>query len=113
MVKVFEYYGRAQGMGGRLMRFPFWGRLLIVLAASPGLILLGLSILAFSVSLLALLLLTAPVYRLVRALTPGRVVVPQDQPTAEPSVGQHDVVEGEVVSAGPTPRRPIEVKIVE
>ena len=111
MVKVFEYVGRAQGMGGRLMGFPLWGRALITLAALPGLILLGLSILAFSVSLLALLLLTAPVYRLVRALTPGRAVVPQEQPV-EPTV-QHDVVEGEVVSSGPTIRRPIEVKIVE
>ena len=112
MVKVFEYVGRAQGMGGRLMGFPLWGRALITLAALPGLILLGLSVLAFSVSLLALLLLTAPVYRLVRALTPGLTVAPQDQPAAEASV-QHDVVEGEVVSAGPTIRRPIEVKIVE
>ena len=110
MIRVFEYYGRAQGVGGRLMGFPLWGRLLIVLAALPGLILLGLSILVFSVSLLALLLLTAPVYRLVRALTPGPVV-PQVQP-AEASV-QHDVIEGEVVSPDPAMRRPIEVKIVE
>ena len=112
MIKVFEYAGRAQGVGGRLMGFPFWGRVLIVLAALPGLILLGLSILAFSVSLLALLLLTAPVYRLVRALTPGPAVVPQEQPAADASV-QHDVIEGEVVSSGPSIRRPIEVKIVE
>lgn len=112
MVKVFEYFGRAQGVGGRLMVFPFWGRILIVLAALPGLILLGLSILAFSVSLLALLLLTAPVYRLVRALSPGPAVVPQEQPAAE-ATERHDVVEGEVVSSGPAMRRPIEVKIVE
>jgi len=111
MVKVFEYVGRAQGMGGRLMGFPFWGRVLIVLAALPGLILLALSILAFSVSLLALLLLTAPVYRLVRALTPGPVV-PQEQPATEANV-QHEVIDGEVVSSGPQLRRPIEVKIVE
>jgi hypothetical protein len=111
MFKVFEYVGRAQGMGGRLMGFPFWGRILIVLAALPGLILLGLSILAFSVSLLALLLLTAPVYRLVRALSPGPAVAPQEQPAESPV--QHEVVDGEVVSSGPPIRRPIEVKIVE
>jgi len=113
MIKVFEYASRAQGVGGRLLAFPFWGRILIVLAALPGLILLGLSILAFSVSLLALLLLTAPVYRLVRALTPGPAVVPQEQPVAGEAGVQHDVVEGEVVSSGPAVRRPIEVKIVE
>jgi len=112
MVKVFEYYGRAQGMGGRLMSFPFWGRALIVLAALPGLILLGLSILAFSVSLLALLLLTVPVYRLVRALSPGPAVASQDPPAVDASE-RYDVVEGEVVSSGPAVRRPIEVKIVE
>ena len=82
MVKVFEYVGRAQGVGGRLMGFPWWGRSLIVMAALPGLILLGLSILAFSVSLLALLLLTGPVYRLVRALSPGPAIVPQEQTAA-------------------------------
>ena len=112
MVKVFEYVGRAQGVGGRLMGFPWWGRSLIVLAALPGLILLGLSILAFGVSLLALLLLTGPVYRLVRALSRGPVVS-QEQPAAADAGVRHEVVEGEVVSSGPAVRRPVEVKIVE
>ena len=110
MVKVFEYYGRAQGVGGRLIGLPFWARVLMTLAALPGLILMGLSVLAFGVSLLALLLLTVPVYRLVRALAPERVASPE---TAEAAAVQHEVIDGEVVSSGPATRRPIEVKIVE
>jgi hypothetical protein len=113
MVKVFEYYGRAQGVGGRLIGLPFWGRALITLAALPGLILMGLSVLAFGVSLLALLLLTAPVYRLVRALTPDAAVSMTADAAAVKHEVQHEVIDGEVVSSGPATRRPIEVKIVE
>jgi hypothetical protein len=76
-----------------------------VIVALPGLILLGLSIVAFIVSLLALLLLTVPVYRLLSALFLPQVQ-PQQGAWAEPEFVNP-------VSPGPTGRRHVEVKIVE
>ena len=75
-----------------------------MIVALPGLILLGLSIVAFVVSLFALLLLTVPVYRLMSAL-----FLPQVQPQ------QGAWVEPEFVNpVSPSPgRRHVEVKIVE
>jgi len=48
--------------------FPVWGRILITLAAIPGVLIGVLSILGLLVSILALLLLTVPVYKLVRSV---------------------------------------------
>jgi hypothetical protein len=106
MTQFVNYYGRFQGMRGRVTTLPFVARLLLVIVALPGLILLGLSIVAFVVSLFALLLLTVPVYRLLSALF---------LPQVQPQQGAWD--EPEFVSplsaAGPTGRRHVEVKIVE
>jgi hypothetical protein len=78
MFRLLRYYGRFQGVRGSVLGLPFWARLVLVLVALPGLILLSLSILALLVSLAALLLLTVPVYRLLRAVAG----------TAEPEMGQ-------------------------
>ena len=69
MLEFTRYYGRFQGLRGNLTGLPAWARLIVGIFALPGLILLGLSILAFVVSLLALLLLTAPVYSALKSLT--------------------------------------------
>jgi len=69
MVEFTRYYGRFQGLRGNLTGLPSWARLIVAIFALPGLILLALSILAFVVSLLALLLLTAPVYSALKSLT--------------------------------------------
>ncbi|HEX2973738.1 MAG TPA: hypothetical protein VHP11_15500 [Tepidisphaeraceae bacterium] len=45
--------------------------MILMVAALPGLVLLGLSVLVFFVSLLALLVLTVPVYRLLSVVTGG------------------------------------------
>jgi hypothetical protein len=111
MIQFVNYYGRFQGMRGRVTTLPFIARLILVIVALPGLILLGLSIVAFVVSLLALLLLTVPVYRLLSAL-----FLPQVQPQQGAWGGVGDAAGPEFVSPvsrGPTGRRHVEVKIVE
>jgi hypothetical protein len=107
MIQVVNYFGRFQTMKGRVSGLPFIARLVLVIFALPGLILLGLSIVAFIVSLFALLLLTVPVYRLLSALF---------LPQAQPQQGTWDASGPEFVSPvspGPTGRRHVEVKIVE
>ena len=130
MFQLFEYYGRWQGFRGRMGQLPAWARLILLAAAIPGSLLLALSILAFLVSLLALLLLTVPLDRFlarVCGVRPGVVVpagthgfgpVPEGmEPVVEEAGGPGDrvtVVESEGVESEPRPaRRQIEVKIVE
>jgi hypothetical protein len=69
MERVVEYYTRFQGVRGRLTGLPPWARFLLFLASLPGVLLICLSILAFGVSVLALLLVTVPLYRLLRLIT--------------------------------------------
>lgn len=112
MYKVFQYYGRYQDLRGSVGQLPSWARLLVGLAAVPGLMLVGLSILAFGVSILALLVLTMPVYRLVCMLTGVRQDVSSG---AGPVVQTVEAVEVETESvvSSPQVRRQIDVKIVE
>jgi hypothetical protein len=105
MIQILNYYGRFQGMRGKVTGLPFLARLVLVIVALPGLLLLGLSIVAFIVSLFALLLLTVPVYRLLSALFLPRVEQQQGA-WVEPEFMSP-------VSPGPTGRRHVEVKIVE
>jgi len=93
-----------------------------MVAAIPGVLLMALSLLAFLVSLLALLLLTVPLYRLLSAVfgiearpavtaVPGGVAEMIDDPAGiDPPVVVETPVEGE---PAPMRRRQIEVKIVE
>ncbi|SRR5258706_1209071 len=69
MLRLLRYYGKYQSARGAWGGMPIWARWILFLAALPGLALILLSILAFGVSLLALLLLTVPVYRVLRSLT--------------------------------------------
>ena len=81
MFKILEYYGRFQGMRGQLIALPGWARGLIFIAALPSVALIALSLLGLLVSILALLLLTVPLYRVLKALV-GTPVAPQQQPTS-------------------------------
>ncbi len=103
MLQFVRYYGRFQDAKGRMTGLPFPARLVLVICALPGLVLLGLSIIAFLVSLSALLLLTVPAYRLLSTLFQRS---PQQQGTwAEPEF---------LNPVSPAPgRRHVEVTIVE
>jgi hypothetical protein len=76
MVKVFEYYSRFQGLRGQIIGLPGWARGLIFIAALPGVLLIALSLLALLVSILALLLLTVPLYRALKFLVGQPIEVP-------------------------------------
>ena len=108
MSRFATYYTRFQGAKGGLNSIPTWGRIPIAIAMLPGLILAGLSILAFVVSLLALFLLTVPVYRLVRWITAGRA-----RPS-EAKSGVVTIIDPSDADYGPAGRRkPVEGTIVD
>jgi hypothetical protein len=104
MAQVFEYYERFQGFRGRVKGLPGWGRWLLVIGAIPGIVLVGLSILALIVSILALLLLTVPVYRLLSAMTGagGSELRPMDEAATDA-----------VLDEPPAGRRHVEVRILD
>ena len=109
MIQIVNYFGRFQTVKGRVTGLPFFARLILTIFALPGLILLGLSIVAFVVSLFALLLLTVPVYRLLSAVVSPRRV---SDSTANQTP---DFVSAEQASGGYAsgPRRHVDVKIID
>jgi hypothetical protein len=113
MLRILNYYGQYQGVRGRFGRLPSWARTIIGILAVPGLVLLALSILAALVSILALLLLTVPAYRLLSAVTStgGASPDPRMEPAADPFVAAPPEP---FSSPAPSPgRRHVEVKIIE
>ncbi len=100
MIHLFQYFGRLQDLRGRVVQLPGWARLVIGILAVPGVLLLALSIVAVIVSILGLLLLTVPAYRLLSAM-----LLPS---TISREVNQ----QGEFVTVNPN-RRHVDVKIVE
>jgi uncharacterized protein (DUF58 family) len=103
--RLWTYYGNFQSVRGRIGGLPQWARGLVLLAALPGIVLAALSFLAFLVSILALLLLTVPVYRLMQAVTgrdeqrtpagePGNVFI-------DPPTGPRKRVESTVIDPSP------------
>ena len=68
MLRLIQYFGKYQSAKGAFGGLPFWARGIIFILAIPGLILILLSTVAFLVSVLALFLLTIPVYRLFRGV---------------------------------------------
>ena len=108
MFKLIEYYGRVQGVRGELGGLPAWARTLIFVAALPGIALIALSILALLVSILALLLLTVPLYRVLRAVvgtTPSAATDPSGRED-----GEVVVFPGDVTSPG---RKKVDATIIE
>lgn len=107
MLQFIQYYGRVQGVRGRMLELPGWARFIIGILAIPGILLLALSILAVVVSILALLLLTVPVYRLLSAvLLPARDGV-------QTSAGTSVVADPEPFAAENPNRRRVDVRIIE
>jgi hypothetical protein len=90
MPDFFQYYGRAKSFSGGFGSLPPWARSIVGVFAIPGILLACLSLLAFIVSILALLLLTVPVYRILQAVTGGGRSVGAT-PDPEPSPGRKQV----------------------
>ena len=111
MVRVFEYYSRFQGLRGRIIQLPAWSRVLIFIAALPGVLLISLSLLALLVSILALLLLTVPLYRLLQALV-GRQVEAPTVPTSS-AADVFGFTTGDAFAETSPGRKKVDVTIVE
>jgi len=104
--RLWTYYGNFQRVRGGFGGLPQWARGLVFLAALPGIALAFLSILAFVVSILALLLLTVPVYRLMQVVTGSG----SSRPTSE---GESSAT-GSVFDAPPAgPRRRVESIVID
>jgi hypothetical protein len=71
------YVGRFDGFRGAVGGLPGWAKAVVFVFSIPGLLLAALSIGLFLISMLALLVLAAPVYNLLRGMTRGI------QPTTE------------------------------
>jgi hypothetical protein len=120
MWKLLRYYGNYQGFRSSLDAFPAWARLVVGIVALPGILLIALSILALCVSVLALLLLSVPVYRLLKMVTgPSKARAAwSDNSPVDGLPGQPMQVEIQPPPMGdpaqsPSPRRHVDVKIVE
>ena len=72
MERLWRYYSGFQRARGGVGGLPSWARAVLVIVALPGIVAIALSILAFLVSLIALLLLAVPAYSLMKALTGTR-----------------------------------------
>jgi len=104
MPDFFQYYGRFQNVRGGFGSLPPWARSIVTIFALPGLILAGLSLVLLSVSILALFLLTVPVYGLLRRI--AGTGVPAGSP-AIPTVSS-------MFETDPSPgRKPVQVRVVE
>jgi hypothetical protein len=85
------------GFRVNILGLPGWARTVLAIFAVPGIVLLALSIAAVLCSLLALFLLTVPVYRLLRVLTGGSSPMTVEQTAVDETPG----------------RRHVDVKIIE
>jgi len=65
----FQYINTFGSVRSGFGSLPSWGRLIVIVAAIPGLALMLLSVLILIVSIIALLLLTVPVYRLMQLVS--------------------------------------------
>lgn len=105
MMRVLHYYSRFDQARGGFGSLPRWARYILGILAIPGIALIFLSFIMLGISILALLLVTLPAYRLLKAIAPGR----------GETVERDDMIEATIVSHDEpiAPRRPIEVKILE
>ena len=110
MFKVLEYFGRVQSLRGQMLGLPAWTRVVIFIAALPGIALIALSLLALLVSILALLLLTVPLYRVFKALFGSPAPIQQQQPAGFADVFGFSPATDEVTSPG---RKKVDVTIIE
>jgi len=109
MERLWRYYSNYQSFRGRMGGLPTWARTILLIAALPGIAAVALSILAFVVSLLALLLLTVPLYQLLRSLT-GAGPETEEAGSVEVMSGGPFAPFGDVAGPG---RKRVEATVVE
>ncbi len=103
MEKLWQYYGNFQSARGSFGGLPSWARAIVFLMALPGIALAVLSLVGLLVSILALLLLTVPAYRVLRSLTGT------DDETRVPQQGEW--LGG--AAAAPARRKQVEATVVD
>jgi hypothetical protein len=122
MVDFYQFDGRFRSVRGGWGALPAPARAIVAIFAVPGILLAILSLLLFAVSMLALLVLTVPVYRLLRRLTMGNSFAGQtavDQRVGQPGTGgsavasPFSVVFGAPGQAPPSGARRVDSTVVE
>ena len=78
-----EYYGKFQSFRGNFGGVPPWGRAILSIAAIPGMVVVIAGVLALLAGIALILLLTIPLYRVFKLLSPapvapGETIVSED-----------------------------------
>jgi hypothetical protein len=107
MMRLGQYFMKWQDVRGGLGRLPNIARLIVIFLAIPAIVLASLALVLLTASILALLLLPWPAYRLLRSVLCGGI--------AEDSVSGHGMFDALIVDDDPTarPRRHVDVRVVE
>ena len=108
MADPLRYYAQFQTARGGWAALPPWARTVVLLCGVPGAVCVALSILLLGVSILALLLLTVPAYRLLQALTGTRPVAAGVEPVANPFATLFGGIPG-----GSPGRRQVDARVVD
>src|SRR3954453_5519441 len=107
MERLWGYYRNFLSFRGNIGDLPPWAKTLVWIEDLPGIALILLSLLALGVSILALLLLTVPLYRLLKAMTGGPTVAVETREQTSAEVFGADLF-------GNTPgRRRVEATVVD
>ena len=106
MDRLGGYYRNFQSLRGNIGGLPPWARTVVWIAALPGIALILLSLLALGVSILALLLLTVPLYRLLKSVAGGSTAMGARQQSSV------EVFGADLFGNAPGRRR-VEAKVVD
>jgi hypothetical protein len=108
MVNFYQFDSRFKSVRGGWGSLPPAARIVIGVFALPGILLAFLSLLLFAVSMLALLVLTVPVYRLLTRLTSGSVGTGESA-----AVSPFSVIFGAPTEVAPSGARRVDSTVVE
>jgi hypothetical protein len=93
---LLSFFARFQGFTGIISRLPLWARLVLLLAALPGLAAVFISLLAMAVSLVILLVLAMPVLRVLGWIT-GAAMPSMPAYEQPPSDGPHRHIDVKII----------------
>jgi hypothetical protein len=108
MPNAVHYFAQFQSARGRFGTLPSWCRFIVGIFALPGIALMLLSIASLLVSILALLLLTVPVYQALQAVFGVR------SPSGDATIVENPFAAfGFPSPEGPAGRRHVDAKVVD